>query len=168
MHDKIYIFLVPKDAFPQWRKLAWSPDGTILVLASSNGYISFYNALGNNIFNISPKTVSQNPHILEAGDAIASIIFLKPRMKPEKWSYEFISITYSGLLRSYHVSTTNEYVANYEFSFGSFYKNGINSVAYDEKHQLFYVAGNTITQKLMVINVLSMYQFTKTTIYNYI
>ncbi|XP_071861564.1 NBAS subunit of NRZ tethering complex isoform X2 [Bombus fervidus] len=140
---------VPKDAFPEWRKLVWSPDGTLLVLASSNGYASFYNALGNNIFNISPKTISQNPHILEAGDAIASMIFLKPRTQSDKWSYEFMLITYSGLLKSYHISTTNEFEANYEFSFGTFYKNGINAVVYDEKHSLFYVAGNTISQKLM-------------------
>ncbi|XP_076667874.1 NBAS subunit of NRZ tethering complex isoform X2 [Andrena cerasifolii] len=139
---------VPKDAFPQWRKLAWSPDGTLLVLASSNGYTSFYNALGSNIFNISPKTVSQNPQILEAGDAIASMIFLKPRIKSDKWSYEFLLITYSGLLKSYHVSISNAFEANYEFSFGNFYKNGVNAVTYDEKHCLFYVAGNTITQKL--------------------
>ncbi|XP_053978605.1 NBAS subunit of NRZ tethering complex-like isoform X1 [Hylaeus volcanicus] len=139
---------VPKDAFPHWRKLSWSPDGTIFVLASSNGYTSFYNALGNNIFNISPKTISQNPHILEAGDAIASMIFLKPRIKSEKWSYEFLLITYSGLLKSYHISVNNGYEANYEFSFGNFYKNGVNAVTYDEKHSLFYVAGNTITQKL--------------------
>ncbi|XP_076178527.1 NBAS subunit of NRZ tethering complex isoform X2 [Ptiloglossa arizonensis] len=139
---------VPKDAFPHWRKLSWSPDGTLLVLASSNGYTSFYNALGNNIFNIGPKTVSQNPHILEAGDAIASMIFLKPRIKSEKWSYEFLLITYSGLLRSYHVSLNNGFKANFEFSFGNFYKNGVNAVTYDEKHCLFYVAGNTITQKL--------------------
>ncbi|XP_076245721.1 NBAS subunit of NRZ tethering complex [Calliopsis andreniformis] len=139
---------VPKDAFPQWRKLCWSPDGTLLVLASSNGYTSFYNALGNNIFNISPKTISQNPHILEAGDAIASMIFLKPGKNYEKWSYEFLLITYSGLLRSYYVSVNNCYQANYEFSFGNFYKNGVNAVIYDEKNCLFYVAGNTITQKL--------------------
>ncbi|KZC12834.1 PREDICTED: neuroblastoma-amplified sequence-like [Dufourea novaeangliae] len=139
---------VPKDAFSQWRKLSWSPDGTLLVLASSNGCTSFYNALGNNIFNISPKTVSQNPQILEAGDAIASMIFLKPRTKSEKWSYEFMLITYSGLLRSYHISLNNGFEANYEFSFGHFYKNGVNAVVYDEKHCLFYVAGNTITRKL--------------------
>ncbi|KAG7201140.1 hypothetical protein KM043_003931 [Ampulex compressa] len=139
---------VPKDAFPQWRKLSWSPDGTILVLASSNGYTSFYNALGNNIFNINPKTVSQNPQILEAGDAIASMIFLKPRVKNEKWSHEFILITYSGLMKSYYISLTNGFTLNFEFSFGHFYKNGVNSVVYDTKHNLFYVAGNTITQKI--------------------
>ncbi|XP_012141773.2 NBAS subunit of NRZ tethering complex isoform X2 [Megachile rotundata] len=140
---------VPKDAFPQWRKVSWSPDGTLLALASSNGHTSFYNALGNNVFNINPKAISQNPHILEAGDAIVSMIFLKPRTKSDKWSYEFMLITYSGLLRSYHISPTNGFEANYEFSFGNFYKNGINAVTYDEKHHLFYVAGNTITQRLM-------------------
>ncbi|XP_031847093.1 NBAS subunit of NRZ tethering complex isoform X2 [Nomia melanderi] len=140
---------VPKDAFPHWRKLSWSPDGTLLVLASSNGYTSFYNALGNNIFNISPKTFSQNPQILEAGDAIVSMIFLKPRTKSERWLYEFMLITYSGLLKCYHVSLNNGYEANYEFSFGNFYKNGVNAVAYDQTHCIFYVAGNTTTQKLM-------------------
>ncbi|KYN08466.1 Neuroblastoma-amplified sequence [Cyphomyrmex costatus] len=138
---------VPKDAFPQWRKLVWSPDGMILALASSSGYTSFYNALGNNIFNISSKTISQSPHILEAGDAIASMLFLKPRIMNEKWIYEFILISYSGLLRSYYISTSG-FNANYNFSFGNFYKNGVNIVTYDEKHNLFYVAGNMLTQKL--------------------
>ncbi|XP_014605991.1 PREDICTED: neuroblastoma-amplified sequence-like isoform X1 [Polistes canadensis] len=139
---------VPKDALPQWRKLAWSPDGTILVLASSNGYISFYNSLGNNIFNINSKTTSPNPHILETGDAIASMIFHNPGSQNEKWSYEFILITYSGLLKSYHISLSNGYNFIYEFSFGNFYKSGVNAVAYDEEHSLLYVAGNAITQKL--------------------
>lgn len=87
---------------------------------------------------------------MEAGDAIASIIFLDPRTKNEKWSYEFILITYSGLLKSYHVSLSNGFSFNYEFSFCNFYKNGVNAVAYDEKHSLFYVAGNAITKKLTV------------------
>ncbi|XP_020298354.1 neuroblastoma-amplified sequence-like [Pseudomyrmex gracilis] len=137
----------PRDAFPQWRKLAWSPDGMMLALASSSGYTSFYNTIGNNVFNISPKTISQNPNVLEAGDAIASMLFLKPRIQNQKWAYEFILISYSGLLRSYHIST-NSFIVNYDFSFDNFYKNGINSVAYDERHSLFYVAGNMITQKL--------------------
>lgn len=115
--------------------------------------------MGNNIFNINPKTISQNPNILEAGDSIASMIFLKPKTKSEKYSYEFLLITYSGLLRSYYILTINEFEANYEFSFGTFYKNGINAVTYDEKYNLFYVAGNTITQKLMVINTFFIYQF---------
>ena len=151
-------FSAPKDAFPQWRKLVWSPDGLILSLSSSNGYVSFYNSFGNNIFNISPKSVSQNPHILEAGDATASMIFKKPRVKSDTWDYEFIRVTYSGLLKSYCISG-NGFSENHEFSFGNFYRNGVNSVTYSEKHNLFFVAGNSVNQKLTV----SMYD----QIYNY-
>ena len=141
---------MPKDAFPQWRKLVWSPDGLILVLASSNGHLSFYNSLGNNIFNILPKTVSTTPHILEAGDAIASMIFKKPRIQSDTWEYEFISISYSGLLKSYFISTSNNFDANHEFSFGNFYRNGLNAVVYSEKYDLLFVAGNTINRNLTV------------------
>lgn len=89
------------------------------------------------------------------------MIFTKPRTKSDKWSHEFMLITYSGLLRSYHISATNGYESRYEFSFGTFYKNGINAVAYDEQHHLFYVAGNTITQKLMVTDTPFLYKFQK-------
>ncbi|XP_043477356.1 neuroblastoma-amplified sequence-like [Leptopilina heterotoma] len=139
---------VPKDAFPQWRKITWSPDGQILVLASSNGHLSFYNSLGNNIFNINPKTDSPNPHILEAGDSIASTIFKKPRIQSDIWEYEFISISYSGLLKSYYISSSNNFEANHEFSFGNFYRNGLNAVVYSEKYDLLFVAGNTINRNL--------------------
>lgn len=141
---------MPKDAFPQWRKIAWSPDGQILVLASSNGHLSFYNSLGNNIFNINQKTVSPNPHILEAGDSIASTIFKKPRIQSDIWEYEFISISYSGLLKSYYISSSNNFEANHEFSFGNFYRNGLNAVVYSEKYDLLFVAGNTINRNLTV------------------
>ncbi|XP_014228300.1 neuroblastoma-amplified sequence-like [Trichogramma pretiosum] len=133
----------PKDPFPEWRKMAWSPDGSILALASSNGYVSFYNSFGNNIFNITPKSMSQDTDILEAGDATASMIFKKPRVESEKWNYEFIRVTYSGLLKSYCISS-NSFSENHIFSFGNFYRNGVSSVCYSEKHNLFYVAGNFV------------------------
>ncbi|XP_015111242.1 neuroblastoma-amplified sequence [Diachasma alloeum] len=137
---------VPKDAFPQWRKLSWSPDASLLVLASSNGSLSFYNSLGNNIFTITPRTVSQSPDILEAGDAISSLMFKPPREDKEKWSYEFLVVTYSGLLKSYSISGTHGFKHNYEFSFGNFFRKGVNAFAYSEKHNLYIVAGNCITQ----------------------
>ncbi|KAF7993079.1 hypothetical protein HCN44_005860 [Aphidius gifuensis] len=142
---------IPKDAFPQWRKLSCSPDGTIIVLASSNGYLSFYNSLGNNTYNISPKTISQNPDILEAGDAISSIMFKNDistiNNDNNKWTYELLLVTYSGLLKSYFIST-NEYKKNYEFSFGNFYRQGVNAFVYDKKHNIYIVAGNSITKSL--------------------
>lgn len=110
--------LDPKDTFPQWRKLAWSPDGSVLALASSNGYLNFYNSFGNNIFNISPKKICQDPGVLEVGDATVSMIFKKPRVKSENWDYEFIRVTYSGLLTSYCISG-NQFSENHVFSSGN-------------------------------------------------
>uniref|UniRef100_A0A0C9RYP9 Nbas_0 protein n=1 Tax=Fopius arisanus TaxID=64838 RepID=A0A0C9RYP9_9HYME len=135
---------VPKDAFPQWRRLSWSPDGSLLVLAWSNGSLSFYNSLGNNIFTIASKTPSQPPDILEAGDAISSLLFRPPR--EDKWSHELLVVTYSGLLKSYSISGSHGFKYNYEFSFGNFFRKGVNAFAYSKKHNLFIVAGNCITQ----------------------
>ncbi|KAK0092818.1 hypothetical protein PV326_000527 [Microctonus aethiopoides] len=137
---------VSKDAFPQWRKIEWSPDGSILVLASSNGYLSFYNSSGSNLYNISPKTVSQNPDILEVGDAISSLTFHSPKSETDNWSYELLIVTYSGLLKSFNISTSHGFKKNYEFSFGNFYRKGVNAFAYDKKHNIYIVAGNSITQ----------------------
>ncbi|XP_057318854.1 NBAS subunit of NRZ tethering complex-like [Microplitis mediator] len=134
---------VPKDAFPQWRKLKWSPDGSILVLASSNGQLSCYNSLGSNIFNINSKSETQNPEVLEAGDAISSMVFTKPRISAEKWSYEFQTVTYSGLLKAYNISV-HGYEATYHFSFGNFYRKGVNAFTYDHQHNIYILAGNSI------------------------
>lgn len=94
--------------------------------------------------------MSQSPDILEAGDAIASMIFSKPKKANEEWSHEFILVTYSGLLKSYHINGTHSYTQNFEFSYGNFYRNGVNAFAYDHKHNLYFVAGNSITQHLNV------------------
>lgn len=115
--------------------------------------MSFYNSIGNNVFNISYKNLSQNPHVLEAGDAVASMIFVKARVKSPKWAYEFLVITYSGLLKAYYVSVTDAYEETHKFSFGSFYRNGVTAVAYMEKHNLLFVAGSNITQNLNVSKI---------------
>ena len=122
-----------------------------MALASSNGYVSFYNSFGNNTFNISPKAVCQDPGVLEAGDATVSMIFKKPRVKSENWDYEFIRVTYSGLLKSFCISG-NKFSENHVFSFGNFYRNGVSAVSYSEKLNLFFVAGSADNQHLSVSN----------------
>lgn len=77
------------------------------------------------------------------------MIFKKPRVRSETWNYEFIRVTYSGLLKSYCISG-NGFSENHEFSFGNFYGNGVNSVSYSEKHNFFFVAGNSVSQNLSV------------------
>lgn len=44
--------LVSRDAYPQWRKLVWSPDCSFVVLAYGNGVVSFFDLTASNLFNI--------------------------------------------------------------------------------------------------------------------
>ena len=97
--------------------------------------------------------MSQNPDILEAGDAVSSLMFKKTEKDNAKWAYEFIIVTYSGLLKAYNISATHGYAINYEFSYGNFYRNGVNAFAYDHKHDLYIVAGNNIMQSLKVSSI---------------
>lgn len=48
------IYTVPRDLNPQWRKMSWSPDCSLLAIAHSNGKVSFYDLLASNVFNIPP------------------------------------------------------------------------------------------------------------------
>ncbi|KAH9631606.1 hypothetical protein HF086_006598 [Spodoptera exigua] len=43
---------VSRDAYPQWRKLVWSPDCSLVVLAYGNGVVSFFDLTASNLFNI--------------------------------------------------------------------------------------------------------------------
>lgn len=123
----------------------------MLVLASSNGSLSFYNSLGNNVFNIGGKNFTQNPNVLEAGDAVAATLFVKIRVKNLlKWAYEFIVITYGGILKAYYVSATDAFEDSHEFSFAGIYPNGITAVDFSEKHSLLFIAGSNIAQNLNV------------------
>jgi len=54
---KIYSpkFAVARDHFPQYRKVVWSPDCSLLACAFSSGKIGLYDLLGSNILNIEVK-----------------------------------------------------------------------------------------------------------------
>ncbi|XP_068083289.1 NBAS subunit of NRZ tethering complex [Anabrus simplex] len=133
--------VVLKDNFPQWRKLAWSPDCSMLAIAHSNGTVSFYDLLGSNIFTIFPPKELQDPRSPNAQNPLASILFLQPRIKNPKWSNEVILIDYNGNLNCYLVSPTDGYQENHSFSFASHYRHGVAAVSYHPSHNLLFVAG---------------------------
>ena len=45
--------VVPRDAYPQWRQITWSPDNTIIVCSRSNGTIDAFDVIGTQLFTIS-------------------------------------------------------------------------------------------------------------------
>ncbi|KAI5631323.1 secretory pathway protein sec39 domain-containing protein [Phthorimaea operculella] len=131
---------VSRDAYPQWRKLVWSPDCSFVVLAYGNGVISFFDLTASNLFNI--PTDCTRPGGLECTDnthAVADIIFMPLRVKDNKWNWEVLVVTYDGKLRGYLVSQTDGYKLHHTFRFSS--AGGVAAMTYCEPHSTLYVCG---------------------------
>ncbi|XP_045142533.1 neuroblastoma-amplified sequence, partial [Echinops telfairi] len=129
---------VPKDPKPQWRRVAWSYDCTLLAYAESTGTVRVFDLMGSELFVISPASGF-------AGDlsyAIAGLIFLEYKASAQ-WSAELLVINYRGELRSYLVSvgTNQSYQESHCFSFSSYYPHGINTAMYHPGHRLLLVGG---------------------------
>uniref|UniRef100_A0A8D2E262 NBAS subunit of NRZ tethering complex n=1 Tax=Sciurus vulgaris TaxID=55149 RepID=A0A8D2E262_SCIVU len=129
---------VPKDPKPQWRRVAWSYDCTLLAYAESTGTVRVFDLMGSELFVISPASSF-------AGDlsyAIAGLIFLEYKASAQ-WSAELLVINYRGELRSYLVSvgTNQSYQESHSFNFSTYYPHGINTAIYHPGHRLLLVGG---------------------------
>ncbi|XP_006869532.1 PREDICTED: neuroblastoma-amplified sequence-like, partial [Chrysochloris asiatica] len=128
----------PKDPKPQWRRVAWSYDCTLLAYAESTGTVRVFDLMGSELFVISPASSF-------AGDlsyAIAGLIFLEYKASAQ-WSAELLVINYRGELRSYLVSvgTNQSYQESHCFNFSGYYPRGINTAIYHPGHRLLLVGG---------------------------
>ncbi|XP_053522900.1 NBAS subunit of NRZ tethering complex isoform X2 [Artibeus jamaicensis] len=129
---------VPKDPKPQWRRVAWSYDCTLLAYAGSSGTVRVFDLMGSELFVIAPVSSL-------AGDlscAIAGLIFLEYKASAQ-WSAELLVINYRGELRSYLVSvgTNQSYQESHSFSFSSHYPRGVSTAVYHPGHRLLLVGG---------------------------
>ncbi|XP_024408243.2 NBAS subunit of NRZ tethering complex [Desmodus rotundus] len=129
---------VPKDPKPQWRRVAWSYDCTLLAYAGSSGTVRVFDLMGSELFVITPVSSL-------AGDlscAIAGLIFLEYKASAQ-WSAELLVINYRGELRSYLVSvgTNQSYQESHSFSFSGHYPHGVNTAVYHPGHRLLLVGG---------------------------
>ncbi|XP_063099533.1 NBAS subunit of NRZ tethering complex-like isoform X4 [Cavia porcellus] len=122
---------VPKDPKPQWRRVAWSYDCTLLAYAESMGTVRVFDLMGSELFVIAPASSF-------AGDlscAIPGLIFLEYKASAQ-WLAELLVINYRGELRSYLVSveTNQSYQESHSFSFSSHYPHGISTAIYHPAH----------------------------------
>ncbi|XP_045700377.1 neuroblastoma-amplified sequence isoform X4 [Phyllostomus hastatus] len=129
---------VPKDPKPQWRRVAWSYDCTLLAYAGSSGTVRVFDLMGSELFVIAPVSSL-------AGDlscAIAGLIFLEYKASAQ-WSAELLVINYRGELRSYLVSggTHQSYQESHCFSFSGHYPRGVSTAVYHPGHRLLLVGG---------------------------
>ncbi|XP_033634879.1 neuroblastoma-amplified sequence-like [Asterias rubens] len=122
---------IPKDPYPQWRKLAWSPDCTMLACSDSSGNVRVLDLLGSVLFTI--KKTSSKQQIpgspLDLSCAVASLIFTEYKQTTQ-WSAELIVITYHGSLHSYLVSLADGFIPNHSFQFSNEHPLGISSAVY--------------------------------------
>ncbi|XP_078145981.1 NBAS subunit of NRZ tethering complex [Centroberyx gerrardi] len=129
---------VPKDPSPQWRRVAWSHDCTLLAYADSTGTVRLFDLMGSELFVIPPV-------VSFPGDfsyAVAGLIFLECTASAQ-WSAELLVITYGGGLKSYLVSvgTNQSFQENHSFSFSAHYSHGITLAIYHPGHRLLLVGG---------------------------
>ncbi|XP_052559282.1 NBAS subunit of NRZ tethering complex isoform X2 [Tympanuchus pallidicinctus] len=129
---------VPKDPNPQWRRVAWSHDCTLLAYAESTGTVRVFDLMGSELLVISPTASFPG----DLSYAIAGLIFLEYKASAQ-WSAELLVINYRGELRSYLVSvgTNQSFQESHSFSFSSHYTHGINTVIYHPGHRLLLVGG---------------------------
>ncbi|XP_036891385.1 neuroblastoma-amplified sequence [Sturnira hondurensis] len=129
---------VPKDPKPQWRRVAWSHDCTLLAYAGSSGTVRVFDLVGSELFVIAPVSSL-------AGDlscAVAGLIFLEYKASAQ-WSAELLVINYRGELRSYLVSvgTNQSYQESHSFSFSGHCPRGVSTAVYHPGHRLLLVGG---------------------------
>uniref|UniRef100_A0A8V0XHN5 NBAS subunit of NRZ tethering complex n=1 Tax=Gallus gallus TaxID=9031 RepID=A0A8V0XHN5_CHICK len=129
---------VPKDPNPQWRRVAWSHDCTLLAYAESSGTVRVFDLMGSELLVISPTASFSG----DLSYAIAGLIFLEYKASAQ-WSAELLVINYRGELRSYLVSvgTNQSFQESHSFSFSSHYAHGITAVIYHPGHRLLLVGG---------------------------
>ncbi|XP_037986196.1 neuroblastoma-amplified sequence isoform X2 [Motacilla alba alba] len=129
---------VPKDPNPQWRRVAWSHDCTLLAYAESSGTVRVFDLMGSELLVISPTASFPG----DLSYAIAGLIFLEYKASAQ-WSAELLVVNYRGELRSYLVSvgTNQSFQESHSFSFSSHYTHGITTVIYHPGHRLLLVGG---------------------------
>ncbi|XP_075454502.1 NBAS subunit of NRZ tethering complex isoform X2 [Ascaphus truei] len=129
---------VPKDPNPQWRRVAWSPDCTLVAYAESTGTVRLFDLMGSELFVIPPTTSFPG----DPSYAVAGLIFLEYKVSSQ-WSAELLVINYRGQLKSYLVSVgaSQSYQESHSFNFGCHYSDGISSVIYHAGYRLLLVGG---------------------------
>uniref|UniRef100_A0A674GM37 NBAS subunit of NRZ tethering complex n=1 Tax=Taeniopygia guttata TaxID=59729 RepID=A0A674GM37_TAEGU len=129
---------VPKDPNPQWRRVAWSHDCTLLAYAESSGTVRVFDLMGSELLVISPTASFPG----DLSYAIAGLIFLEYKASAQ-WSAELLVVNYRGELRSYLVSvgTNQSFQESHSFSFSSHYPHGITTVIYHPGHRLLLIGG---------------------------
>ncbi|CAJ0763802.1 2974_t:CDS:2 [Entrophospora sp. SA101] len=128
------IFHSKREAFPKWRRIAWSLDSKILATSRSDGTIEIIDENGHLIYSISPslnvntetnKDLQNQPQSQQQASSsssfflepVAFLAFVDPKRGSNKqffnyegyhYKHELLVITYDGILRSYLLNSPDD------------------------------------------------------------
>ncbi|XP_076465960.1 NBAS subunit of NRZ tethering complex-like isoform X2 [Babylonia areolata] len=132
---------IPIDPFPQWRRLVWSPDESMVACARSSGMVDVFDMVGTLLFSIQ-KPGSESTGILQdLSDSVSALIFTDLQPDDKRWSGELLVIHHGGSLHSYLVDRDNGFVARHHFLFTHTFPLGVTAAAYHARHKVLYVGG---------------------------
>jgi len=129
---------VGTDPFPQWRRITWSKQGSLLALASSFGEMSVFDPSCSLLYKIKKPGASMN---LPTGfNNCLCALFFVDAVQSSEWEFNLICVTYHGVLHRYLLNNTS-YREAHAFSFSRYHPAGVAAVVYSLKHNLLVVAG---------------------------
>ncbi|KAK3097270.1 hypothetical protein FSP39_008222 [Pinctada imbricata] len=131
---------LPRDPYPQWRTLSWSPDNTMVTCSSSDGTVDAFDIVGTKLFTIPGTRVMDSLVPIDLSFAVAAIVFTKRKVK-DPMCFEMLVINYHGSLRSYAVDRDNGFQLQHTFLFNTQYPLGVSSVVYHPGADLLVVGG---------------------------
>lgn len=134
---------VNKDPNPQWRKILWSPDCSMLALANSIGKLDFYDLIGAQMFSIPNKDFIQTNGKANFRFAVAGMAFSDVRVKNTQWSYEFLVADFQGSIKGYFISPSDGFQESHTFSLSSCYPVGISCFMYHPGHNILIFCGKS-------------------------
>ncbi|XP_048583516.1 NBAS subunit of NRZ tethering complex isoform X2 [Nematostella vectensis] len=126
---------VEEDPYPQWRRVAWSQDCSMLACSHSSGEVAVYDLAGELLFTIQQTSPGSVGLPLTLSSAVSGLIFIEHKSSAQ-WAAELLVIHYDGSLTNYSVSPTNGYQENHRFSFSHVLHHGVYCMLYHPQYNM--------------------------------
>ncbi|VDI29643.1 neuroblastoma-amplified sequence, partial [Mytilus galloprovincialis] len=112
--------VVPRDPYPQWRQVTWSPDNTMVACSRSNGTVDVFDIVGTQLFTISGEAQEDMTKPLDLLRAVAGLLFTDLKLEAP-WDKGF--------------QTQHHFLFNHQYPLG------ISSIVYYEPAKILLVGG---------------------------
>ncbi|CAG7816117.1 unnamed protein product [Allacma fusca] len=135
---------IPKDVYPNFRRMEWNQDGSLLAVSYTNGQVSFFDLMATQLFvvRLFPlPTVDDFSACFSVDHALSGLFFVEERVKKATFPNELIVVDRRGGIKSFRQTSADGMDLNHEYSFRRFYPEGTTAVTYCAKNSIILVCG---------------------------